>query len=322
MKGKIIAHIPFNQMLSWENAKVGGRCGSFTHFYHLYISAFKFNDPKANQIDYSALLSVLNGISDEEKAYLSKSPYEKHLSSCVSVESECNIGFISEQIFGKLCHFKYPSFYCLRFKDGRETLLGFPLAHFVGLYVASPTEIHFFDANTGLFKMELPSEYTEDDLEEDLIELMFKKNIAFKWYFNPESPTLTFNFDRYDFNKCLTYMPEELDFPINYDYYSNDWSLRDRIKIISRVIKLREQPELNMDKELSDLDPWIQSFVKRYLSILDKQANFTPAKNEPASCKKIAYASIATAIGVGLFAYNINTSESTVETLNYLMGPK
>lgn len=207
--------VNFNQTYNYADLSAGGNCFAYAILFLTYIIAHRALYSNLS-IDYSGLKKILREFpSKTELQGLQNHYFTREYSKCehqilltqnlksvldheiallnknTKFESTQNLEEIC-QIFCKDIHsFVQPTFYLLRICD-TQTILGHELSHIVALYLASPKELHFFDANSGLHIINIASNVNEESLQKTLLELIFKKNFIMKW-FDTKSNTIEYD---------------------------------------------------------------------------------------------------------------------------------
>ncbi len=189
----------------------GGNCYAYSVLTASYISMHNLQHPGL-PVDYSAHTAVLQGYDQASKLDLSENQFvivDDHIDSkpilderiaifnenTNSLKMLLDFSEFSESLFANLEEFKNPFFCFLSFFDHVKCVLGQALNHSVLFYFPSPHEMHFFDSISGLHIVELPKSYTQSDLKENIIELVFKKNPIMKWLADENSKTLFCNYN-------------------------------------------------------------------------------------------------------------------------------
>lgn len=186
----------------------GGHCVTYSSLFLNYVNLFNLNNPAKN-LDYSALLPILNNFDNktEFKKYVQDRyfPNYQKLFDCevaiLNYNHETNPDYnlfgtlnnYCKHILNNILEFTTPTFYFINFYDCNQKLFGEPINHIVCVYLSSKTEIHYFDANSGLDFLYLPKDVTLNDLEDNLSELIFKNNFLYRMLINPSSKSMIFN---------------------------------------------------------------------------------------------------------------------------------
>lgn len=220
MKCTVTDHIPFSQTYNFRDLLDGGNCQAYAILFFTYLSALQLKNP-SSPIDYSYLVAVLKNYNHTEIHALNEnqSNYYEYARNCQEIKEmldrEYAILNVNHQFPGWhnqlyefacmiLCHREHfndigPTFYFLTIRDSKK--LNFNdntvISHIVGFYLASPNEIHFFDANRGLYVLSLPTDINEVELKEDLLNLVIPNYPILKYFipiFVKDSPTLQFSF--------------------------------------------------------------------------------------------------------------------------------
>lgn len=305
MHAIIKAHIKFNQIWHFDDVKVGGNCFCYTALFFTYISIFHLkNEP----VEYFALLDVLNNIPIKEKRGIQLEQDRKVMDNEIAALNRNKEGFglakISgfkrhcQNIFDNLSAFENPSFYFFEYIDLKNTLLGSGISHSVGIYIFSKKQIHFFDSVSGLYILDLPDNYSNEHLYDDLIELIFKKNFLLKHFVDNQSQTLIFcNYESHFINEEKNRNQEAKDFLCSFIF------------------------DPNVDASLTDFPKEIQNFLKLNMYVIQQINSKMENKKENTSITKyLKYGAILSigVVGASFFAHRLlqeNASDVITDTL-------
>lgn len=305
MHAIIKTHIKFNQIWHFDDVRVGGNCFAYTALYFTYISFFHLKD---QPVEYFALLDVLNNIPVKEKRELQLQQDSNVKNNAIATLNRNKEGVGSanipgfkrdcQNIFDNLSAFEKPSFYFVEYIDLKNTLLGSGLSHAVGIYIASKKQIHFFDSVSGLYILDLPDNYSKENLHDDLIELMFKKNFLLKNFADTQSQTLIFcNYESHFVNEEKNRNQEAKDF------------------LCSFIV------DPNVDASLTAFPKEIQNFLKLNMYVIQQINMKMENKKENTSITKyLKYGAILSiaVVGESFFAHRLlqkNASDVITDTL-------
>jgi len=199
-EGRITKLISYDKVPNLGYIVSDKNCLPYTLLYFTYISMFKlkYDTKDSSDIDYSALLTMLSGYPYLKKKRLKSifgtydhfdvadyramfeeelAPFNTNIGIC---RLEDDFMTFAEDVYQNIVKFTSPVFYLLDHQimsrtPKPDTRTPHKNWHVMGFYLASPTEIHFFDSVTGLYKLTLDEGDKVEDLARDLRRLIHKR---------------------------------------------------------------------------------------------------------------------------------------------------
>jgi len=202
----------FSQIRHLDDAIKGGNCILYSLLYFYYVHAFtklyslpvdytKLNEIFSNRVEKNNIEDLVNQhfnkheYSPKEGKVCTFVDFDHLLNDQIALQHNSgqyglsdNLGPYCQLILGEAKNFHQGTFYFLSAFDHTQ----FDFRHIVCMYLASPTELHFLDANQGVNVIHLPKNCMTFELRETILELIFKHDFLSKLLFNPQSKNLEY----------------------------------------------------------------------------------------------------------------------------------
>ncbi len=212
---KIAQHFSFSQIYKLSDLKVGGSCFAYMVLYLTYLNMHRLQ-PHQTDLDYPSLIRYLKQFDQNQKQALQKKQQHPRYLTEDNVTNfkalfDAELAVLNHNtLLGPTSHLlelvqiirddlkarDTGVFYSLSVDDVTQCIAQQSLSHVVGLYIAGDQQLHFFDANSGFYILQVPEDETPEAFAQTLLELIFKKNSLFKWFFNATAPTIQFEMVR------------------------------------------------------------------------------------------------------------------------------
>lgn len=208
-------HYPFSQLYILSDLKMGGNCFAYMALYLTYLNIHRLQ-PQTTCIDYPRLIQHFKQLDAQQKQSLQNIQHhfqyatEDHLINYKAI-FDADLAVFNHNVSMGPTHYLQECvqiirddlsaqntgvFYSISVDDAQQTFAQQCLSHVVGLYVAPNQCLHFFDANSGFYLLKVPEAVSSEHFTQLLLDLIFKKNALFKWFFNASAPTLQFEMVR------------------------------------------------------------------------------------------------------------------------------